>query len=110
MMPGLIVLTRAPRLPQRTASAITRSEFPRFEILIRLKRIGHFVELKEGKIEQLFDRCRGQRLVLFDGERGKAMPGLGCDDDASPTARDDVAELFQHECCAIQIHFEDRCR
>ena len=30
MMPGLIVLTRAPRLPQRTASAITRSEFPRF--------------------------------------------------------------------------------
>ena len=31
MMPGLIVLTRAPRLPQRTASAITRSEFPRFE-------------------------------------------------------------------------------
>ena len=32
MIPGLIVLTRAPRLPQRTASAITRNEFPRFEI------------------------------------------------------------------------------
>jgi hypothetical protein len=31
-MPGLIVFTRAPRLPQRTASAATRSEFPRFEI------------------------------------------------------------------------------
>ena len=31
MMPGLIVLTRAPRLPHRTASAITRSEFPRLE-------------------------------------------------------------------------------
>jgi hypothetical protein len=32
MMPGLMVLTRAPRFPQRTASAITRREFPRFEI------------------------------------------------------------------------------
>ena len=30
--PGLMVLTRAPRFPQRTASAITRNEFPRFEI------------------------------------------------------------------------------
>jgi hypothetical protein len=29
MMPGLIVLIRAPRLPHRTASAITRSEFSR---------------------------------------------------------------------------------
>ena len=31
MMPGLIVLTRAPRLPYRTASAMTRSELPRLE-------------------------------------------------------------------------------
>ena len=31
MMPGLIVLIEAPRLPQRTASAITRNEFPRFD-------------------------------------------------------------------------------
>jgi len=31
MMPGLMVFTRAPRAPQRTASAITRSEFPRFD-------------------------------------------------------------------------------
>jgi hypothetical protein len=30
-IPGLIILMRAPRLPQRTASAITRSELPRFE-------------------------------------------------------------------------------
>ena len=30
-IPGLIVLIRAPRVPQRTASAMTRSEFPRFE-------------------------------------------------------------------------------
>jgi hypothetical protein len=30
MIPELIVLIRAPRLPHRTASAITRSELPRF--------------------------------------------------------------------------------
>jgi hypothetical protein len=29
MMPGLIALIRAPRLAQRTASAITRREFAR---------------------------------------------------------------------------------
>lgn len=32
MMPGLIVLIRALRFPQRTASALMRKEFPRFEI------------------------------------------------------------------------------
>lgn len=32
MMPGLIVLTRAPRFAQRTASAITRSALARLEI------------------------------------------------------------------------------
>jgi hypothetical protein len=31
-MSGLIVLTRASRFPDRTASAVTRSELPRFEI------------------------------------------------------------------------------
>ena len=109
MMPGLIVLTRAPRLPQRTASAITRSEFPRFEIWYA-RRIRHLVRLKEGKTKQLFHGCRGQRLILFDAERGKAMAGLRGDDDTSATARDDAAELFQHERRAIQTDFEDRRR
>ena len=31
MIPGLIALTLAPRFPQVTASAITRSKFARFE-------------------------------------------------------------------------------
>ena len=30
MIPGLIVFSRAPRFPQRTASAITFRELPRF--------------------------------------------------------------------------------
>jgi hypothetical protein len=68
------------------------------------------VGLKEGKIEQIFHGCRGQRLILFKGERGKAMPGLRCDDDARTTPGNDIAELFQHERRAIQIDFEDRCR
>jgi hypothetical protein len=33
MMPGLIVLMRAPRLPHHTASAMTRSEFARGELM-----------------------------------------------------------------------------
>ena len=32
MMPGLMVLMRAPRFPHRTAPAITRRELPRFDI------------------------------------------------------------------------------
>jgi hypothetical protein len=65
---------------------------------------------KEGKTEQLFRGRRGQRLVLFDAERGKAMPGLRRDDDPGPTAGDDVAELLQHERRTIQIDFEDLSR
>ena len=41
---------------------------------------------------------------------GKAVPRLRGDDDASPAAGDDVAELLQHERRAVQIDFEDRCR
>ena len=83
---------------------------PALRDLVRVKRIRHLVGLKEGKTEQLFHGRRGQRLVLFDGERRKAMPGLRRDDDASATAGDDIAELFQHERRAIQIDFEDRRR
>jgi hypothetical protein len=52
------------------------------------------VGLKERKTEQLFHGRRGQRLILFDGERGKAMSGLRGDNDTSATAGDDTAELF----------------
>ena len=70
----------------------------------------HLVGLKEGKTEQLFCGRRGQRLVLFDAERGKAIPGLRGDDDPGSTAGDDVAELFQDERGAIQIDCEKRRR
>ena len=110
MMPGLIVLTRAPRLPQRTASAITRSEFPRLASLVGVERIGHLVGLEHRKSEQLVGGCRRQRLVLLGGQRRQAMPGLRCDDDAGTAARDDIAELLEHQRGAIQIDREDRRR
>ena len=38
------------------------------------------------------------------------MPRLQCDNDTRATAGDDIAERFQYECRAVQIHFEDRRR
>lgn len=83
---------------------------PALRDLIRVKRIRYLVGLKERKIEQLLHRCCGQRFILFDGEWGEAMPGLRRDNDTCATAGDDIAELLQHECCAIKIDFEDRRR
>lgn len=53
--------------------------------------------------------CSTTRFSSPSTERGKAMPGLGRDDDIGTTAGDDIAERFQDECRAIQIDFED-CR
>ena len=86
MIPGLIVFTRAPRLPHRTASAITRSEFPRLDSWY-VKRIFHLVQLKKRKAEKLLDRRRGQCLALFERERRQAMP----DCDAITTALPSLA-------------------
>jgi len=36
------------------------------------------------------------------------MSRLGCDDDSSTTAGDDLAELFQHERRTVKIDLEDR--
>jgi len=74
-----------------------------------VKRIRHLVGLKEGKTEKLFHRCCGQRFILFDTERRRAMTGLRRDHDARPTARDDVAKLLKHQRRPIEIDFED-CR
>jgi hypothetical protein len=47
-------------------------------------------------------------LVLLDGERRKAVPGLRRDHHAGATWGDDVAELLQHERRAVQVDLEDR--
>ncbi len=38
------------------------------------------------------------------------MPGLRRDHDARASLRDHLAEFFQHERDAVEIHFEDRLR
>ncbi|MGB0087590.1 MAG: hypothetical protein WBP94_19710 [Rhodomicrobiaceae bacterium] len=42
--------------------------------------------------------------------RYDAGPGQRRDNDTRTTARDDVAELFQHERRALQIDFQDHHR
>ena len=72
--------------------------------------IFHLVGLKKRQVEQIFHGSGGQGLVLLDGERGQAMPGLRRDDDARPTPRNHVAKLLQHERRAVEINFENRGR
>ena len=74
-----------------------------------MKRICYLVGLKERKTEQLLHWCCGQCLILFDGKRRETMPRLRRDNDTRATMGDDITELFQYECSAIQIYFEDRC-
>ena len=78
--------------------------------LVGVQGVRHLAGLEEGKAEQLLDGRRGQRFVLFDGERGQAVPGLRRDDDPRAAAGDDVAELLQHEGRAVQVNLEDRYR
>ena len=79
IIPGLIVLSRAPRLAHRTASAITRNEFPRLE-----------------------------SLVLLGRQRREPVTRLRRDNNARAAAPDDVAELFEHERSAIQVNSQNR--
>jgi len=69
MIPGLIVLSLAPRLPHLTASAITRSEFARFSKLVGVEGIFHLIRLEHGEGEQLVSGRRRESLVLLGGQR-----------------------------------------
>ena len=100
MIPGLIVLIRAPRFPQRTASAMTRSAFARFE------RIVHLIRLQHLKPEQVVRPCHCQGSVLLRSQRWKAVPGLRRDDNARSTTSDGVAEFLQHKGCTVEVHLQ----
>ena len=101
MMPGLMVLTRAQRLPHRTASAITLSEFPRFGDLVSMERIRHLVWLEHWKSEQLVGWRGRKRLVLLRSERWETVPRLRGDYDACSAVGNDVSELLKYECGTI---------
>ena len=110
MIPGLIVLIRAPALgpadrfghdPQRVAS---------LGELVGVQRVGDLVGLQHRQREQLLGRCGRQRGVLLGGEGAEPVPGLGGDDDAGAAGGDDVAELLEDHRGAVQVDVEDRRR
>jgi hypothetical protein len=87
MMPGLIVLTRAPRLPQRTASAHHAQRVAALGELVCVQRVHHLVGLEERKVEQLLHGRRRQRVVLLDGERRQTVPGCEAMTPPNPQKR-----------------------
>src|SRR5215212_1558431 len=79
MMPGLIVLTRAPRLPHRTASAITAANSPSWTAGTRAGGVLDLVGLQHRQGEQLIGRRRRESRVLVSGQGTQPVPGLGRD-------------------------------
>ena len=75
--------------------------------LVGVERVRHLVRLEHRKSEQLVGGRGRQRLVLLGRQRREAVPRLRGDDDARSAARDDVAELLEHERGAIQIDLQD---
>jgi hypothetical protein len=73
MMPGLMVLTRAPRLPHRTASAITRSELPTLGQLVGMEAVGHLVGLRVKRVDLLHGRVTVAEQVAE--VNGRLLPG-----------------------------------
>ena len=110
MMPGLIVLTRAPRLPQRTASAITRSELPRFANWYACRESVTWSGWRKGRPSSSSTGVVANALFCSTVSGGRRCPDCEAMTTPAPPRGDDVAELFQHEGRAIQIDFEDRGR
>ena len=73
-------------------------------------RVGHPIRLEHRQSKQLVGGRRRKGSVLLGGQRRQPVSGLRRDDDAGAAARDDIAELLEHERGAIQIDGEDRCR
>ena len=78
--------------------------------LVGVERVGHLVRLQHRQGQELVGRCRRQRGVLLGGEGAEAMAGLRRDDDPGAALGDDVAELLEHDCGAVQVDGEDRRR
>ena len=73
-----------------------------------MERIGHLVGLQHGEVQQFVGGGGREGGVLLGRERAEAVPGLRGDDDAGAAARDDVAELLEHQGGAVQVDGEDR--
>ena len=107
MMPGLMVLILAPRLAHRTASAITRSEFPRLASWLAFRESVTRSGRSMGSCSNSSAGVVAERGVLVGGEGSEAIPGLRGDDDPGAPPGDDVSELLEHECRAVEVDGED---
>jgi hypothetical protein len=72
-------LTRARRLPQRTASAMTRNEFPRFEIWYAREEDPSPIGLQHRESQQLFDRRHGESDGALACVLDRRVPSLADD-------------------------------
>jgi len=96
MMPGLIVLIRAPRLPQRTVGH-HRQRVPALRELVGVERVCDLVGLEHGELQQLVGWGGRQCGVLVGAEGAEPVPGLRCDNHRGVPSCDDVSELLKHE-------------
>src|SRR5215212_8214719 len=107
MMPGLIVLTRAPRFPHRTSSAITAANSPSWTAGTRAGGVLDLVGLQHRQGEQLIGRRRRESRVLVSGQGTQPVPGLGRDHYTGTALGDDFPELLEHDSGAVQIHRQE---
>lgn len=107
MMPGLMQLIRAPRLPQANRICGDPQGIAALRQLIGVEGIRHAILLEEVEIEKILRRRHGQRPVLLDRQGRKAMAGLRGDDHARPALSDHVAEQFEHQRRSVKINLED---
>ena len=75
-----------------------------------MQRVLHLVRLEHRQGKQILGRRGRKRRVLLGRQRRQPVPGLGGDHDPGAAARDDVAELFEHQRGAVQIDRKDRRR
>jgi hypothetical protein len=72
-----------------------------------VKRVLDLTWLQEWEFEQFLDRRGRELTVLLDRQRTHAVAGLGRDNDARSTARDDLAEFLQQQRRAVEIDLQD---
>ena len=72
-----------------------------------MKGILYLIRLKHRQIEQLLDRRHGERRVLLDRERRKAVTGLRRYNNASTPARDHIPEFLREKRGSVKIDFEN---
>ena len=78
--------------------------------LVGMQRIGHCIRCQHRQCQQVFGRCRRERLVLLGRQSGKAVARLRGDDHSRTACGDHIAKQFEHQRGAVKINFEDGFR